>query len=225
MRATKSSAERSLGADNPEFSVTSAPVGADDRATRLLTRVLEGDTRAAAELFRRHAASVNGLIFRLLGDDSDRDDLVNQVFVNVFRHIGQLRDETKLRSWILSVTVNVVRQELRRRGFWRRLFGGTPRDPDLFEDVTADPETRQLLARACTALDRLSATERLAFTLRFVEGYQLQEVAELFSCSLATAKRRVARAAQHFEKLAADDPLLRERLERTGSVSRDGGAE
>ena len=79
-----------------------------------------------------------------------------------------------------------------------------------------------MLARACTVLDRLGADQRLAFTLRFVEGYRLQEVAELCGCSLATTKRRLARASERFVELARRDPLLRERLEQA-VPNRDGG--
>ncbi len=64
------------------------------------------------------------------------------------------------------------------------------------------------MAHVYTILDRLPADERIAFVLRFVEHHPLAEVAELTRCSLATAKRRIARATKAFDEFAAEDPDL-----------------
>ncbi|MBW2736952.1 MAG: hypothetical protein JRH20_31605 [Deltaproteobacteria bacterium] len=120
---------------------------------------------------------------------------------------------------MLSVTVNTVRSELRKRAVRRRFsFWGEPPEPVGCDDH----EGRYLVTRTFKALERLPVNERLAFSLRYIEGHSLVEVAELCGCSLATAKRRIKRAEEHFAKIARRDPRLSERLaqsERWGESS------
>ena len=79
-----------------------------------------------------------------------------------------------------------------------------------------DPERHQQVASAYALLQRLDATSRIIFVLRFVEELGLPEIARALEVSLATAKRRLARAERRFEAMAAADPVLRDYL-REGS--------
>ena len=161
---------------------------------------------AAVALYDRVGERVNRLVWRLLGADPEHDDVVHQVFVNALDSIGRLRHPGALDTWIVAVTVNTVRLELRRRRFRRllRLDASPPEacSPEL------DPEQQMLARRHFAAFARLGADERIAFTLRVLEGVALTEVAAACGCSVATAKRRVARAIAHLERAARQDPVL-----------------
>ena len=83
-------------------------------------------------------------------------------------------------------------------------FGDAPEYMDL-ADAGASPRQRALLAEIYGVLDQLPVEERLAWTLRLVEGQSLPEVAQNCGCSLATVKRRVASAQRAISEALADE--------------------
>lgn len=178
--------------------------------SELLELVQQGDPRAPSRVFDRFEADVNRIVWRCLGADPEHDDIVHEVFIAVLQGMHRVRRSASLRSWVLSVAVNVSRSELRRRRT-RRRYGSRDEPPEV-ADPGVDPEARATLAKVYAILDRFPADERIAFVLRFVEQHALDDVAEMIGCSLATAKRRIAKASRRFEKLAGRDPDLGRRL-------------
>jgi len=156
-------------------------------------------------LFRRYASYVAAIAYRLLGRDEEVDDTVQEVFLAAHRGIRSLRDPDAVKGWLARVAVRSARRKLRKRRL-RAFLGlddtsatGTVIDP------AASPEQKALLARVFRALDGLPANERIAWSLRHVEGEPLESVAALSGCSLATAKRRIAAAARALEETFADE--------------------
>lgn len=179
-----------------------------------LAKLAQANPQAGlAELHKRFAPTVNRLIWRLLGPDSDHDDLVQQVFFAMLTSIGQLRDPAKLDVWVRTVTVNAVRQELRRRSV-RRLFFSDQKHIRQVGDLVSEVESRDLLEQCVAVLDKIPNAQRLVFILHFVEGYSLKEVAELCSYSHITAKRRLKAANKRFRALVQHRPELLKRLSK-----------
>jgi RNA polymerase sigma-70 factor, ECF subfamily len=173
-----------------------------------VAELLRVDPTSAAKLLHdRFAGDVNRLVWRLLGADPDHNDIVQQVFFKVMVHGRRLRDPSRLRAWVQSITVNTVYEELRRRDV-RRLFARDWNPVEFHPDLVRDVEVRDLLARAKAVIDKLPAKERIVFLLHFVEGRPLNEVAELCGYSLATAKRRLSLANRRFQTLVAKNPEL-----------------
>ncbi len=188
-------------ASAPRVSSSVKLIGFRGTDAELLERLHRDGDGAAGLLHDRFASEVNGLVWRLLGPDQDHDDIVQVVFCRLLQHVGKVREAERLGSWVRSVTVNAVYSELRKRGVRRLFFAREIRKPEQFVDAPATMESRDLLARVYTELDRMPANERMAFSLRYIEGKQLADVAELCGCSLATVKRRVARAESRVEHL------------------------
>jgi RNA polymerase sigma-70 factor (ECF subfamily) len=189
-------------------SVQVLPIAYPDE--ELLALVRRGGGTAAALVYDRFGDDVNRIVGRLLGPDVDHDDVVHDAFIQILRGLPRLREVGALRGFVRAVTINTVRSELRRRRF-RRAFWSSDEAPEPSDDAL-DPESRETVRRVYTILDRLSADLRIAFTLRFVERHSLAEVAAMTGCSLATAKRRIARATQRFAELAHDDEDLATRI-------------
>jgi len=174
--------------------------------------------QAAAKLYDRFSADVNRVIFRLLGPDSEHEDLVQDTFFRVFRNIRQARDPAKLGSWVVSVAVNVVLTELKKRKLRRWLLAEKSKT-DATDEYGDDHEARQLLRSVFGILDAMPAGERTLFALRYLDERTLNEVAELTGVSLPTAKRSLAKAEKRFETLAARlCPGLLERFAATVEV-------
>jgi RNA polymerase sigma-70 factor (ECF subfamily) len=153
-------------------------------------------------MYSRLVASVG---FRILGRRGEVEDLVQDVFVEAGKWATRIEDPAALKHWLLTVTVRAARHRLRRARFAAMLGFGTPIS---YEDVAgndASPSERALLAQVYRALDRVPVNDRLAWTLRYVQGESLGEVAELCGCSLATAKRRIASAHEAVLEALSDD--------------------
>jgi RNA polymerase sigma-70 factor, ECF subfamily len=155
-------------------------------------------------LYAFHSGYVAGLAFKLLGRAGDTDDLVQDVFLAAMTNLKALRDPQAVRGWLATVTVRLAGRKLRRR----KIAAFFAFDDGRGHDVTApgaSPEDRALLGQVYEHLHELGVAERLAWTLRHVEGESLDRVAQLCGCSLATAKRRVAAAHYHLEEALGDE--------------------
>src|SRR5206468_9740455 len=100
---------------------TVTPVEIDD----LVRRAQRGDRVAFAELFRRHRSDVARLVFRMLGPTPDAEDVVQEVFLQVHKSLGEFRGQAKFTTWLHRVTVNVVLMH-RRAARSRPVFSGEP---------------------------------------------------------------------------------------------------
>jgi RNA polymerase sigma-70 factor (ECF subfamily) len=167
------------------------------------------DPRAAAAVWDRYATLVRGILRRALGPSADVEDLVQDTFIGLYRTLPGLRDPDALRSFVVGTALRVARSELRRKRV-RRWLALTPTGvlPESAEVGASDPEARRAVKRLYEVLDKLDDRARLAFVLRFLEGYELTEVAEALGCSLATAKRALAKAQERVTAMVARDPLL-----------------
>ncbi len=164
----------------------------------LVRRARAGETQAAAELYRRHLGYVLGMSVRMLGTRTDGEDVTQDVFAIALERLDTLSDPGAFRAWAAQIAVNLIRKRIRRQQFVR-LLGMDRGTPDATLEMLAashgNAEARAELALLDVALGRLPPNQRIAWMLRYVEGEELETVARLTGCSLATVKRRIARAA------------------------------
>jgi RNA polymerase sigma-70 factor (ECF subfamily) len=168
----------------------------DESDAALVARARRGDGSAHALLFERHAPGLARLLACLTGSRADAEDALQETFVIAFERLAQLQQEQALRSWLAQIAVSQARRLFRRRKLWALFGRERTRDValDCLASPTAPPETRAELALVAQALELVPTPPRIAWILRFVEDYQLDEVADACGCSLATAKRRIAAA-------------------------------
>jgi len=162
-----------------------------------LERVRQGDQKAERLFFERFAPDLYALAVRMLMSRPDAEDVVQDTFVVAFEKIDRVRDPQAINSWILRIAVRLVHRRFRRTRLLRKLGLYSECQIDGYEASAcagADLETRGELALLERALSRLSAGKRVAWTLRYVEGMAIEEVAQACDCSPATVKRRIGRA-------------------------------
>jgi RNA polymerase sigma-70 factor (ECF subfamily) len=156
------------------------------------------EPKAERALLQAETAHVERMLTRILGFCSELDDLTQEVFIRAFARIAELREPESLRAWLNSFAVFVAREAIRRKRRRRWLvFLPTGETPEPAASV-ASLEARTALRVFYEVLDGFGTDERIAFTLRFVEGMELTEVAEACQVSLATIKRRLKRASDDF---------------------------
>ena len=182
------------------------PPGIPGAAT-LLDRLHARRPDAERWLLDHHSGRVERILFRILGEAGILEDLVQDVFARVFARIDDVREPESLRSFVTSVTVFVAREAIRKRRRHRWLaFLASDELPEIA--TGADADARDGVRAFYCAVDELDADDRVAFTLRVVEGLELTDVAAACGVSLATVKRRIQRAEQAFVRLCKNDEIL-----------------
>jgi RNA polymerase sigma-70 factor (ECF subfamily) len=148
------------------------------------------------------------MAFRLMGREADVDDLVQDAFVTAFARLDALEDPQAFAAWLGSIVVRTAGKAIRRRVLLEKLGlrrRSGPIDIDTVATRVAGPDVGAELRQIYAHVDRLPADQRMAFLLRRVEGMDLEDVARATGVSLATAKRRIAAAAQAIERWADRD--------------------
>jgi RNA polymerase sigma-70 factor, ECF subfamily len=179
----------------------------------LVRGIAAKDPKAVAQLYDLYAPLIRGLLARTLGETRDVDDLTQDSFITVIDKCQSMREPSLLRSFVVGVTFRIARNHLRKRALRRFLALEEVSEP-AFE--SCDPECAERVSHIYAVLDQLDSDSRLCFVARHVEGYGLAEAAELCNCSLATYKRRLARAEKRFEALSRGDPVLKEMFSAQG---------
>jgi RNA polymerase sigma-70 factor (ECF subfamily) len=171
----------------------------------LVTRAAAGDRTSFDELYRRHVDLVWSRLGRLIGPDPEREDLTQQIFLEVLRALPRFRGDATFRTFLYRVVLNTAYDHLKRRG--RRPPGVPFEELDELVDAAASPETRaalrQRLVLTWTLLDKIKPKKRIAFILRVVEGLSLEEIARLVHATPAAVAQRVRHAHRELGALAA----------------------
>jgi RNA polymerase sigma-70 factor, ECF subfamily len=167
----------------------------------LVTRIQSDDDAAFAELYARHAGYVARVVYRLMGDDAELDDIVQDTFVDAADGIASVHEPASIRRWLVVIAVRRVHRTLVRRRR-RRWFGGQMAN---MAARASDPADRRLVDELYDALDRIPVEVRIPWVLARVEQQPLKDVAEACAISLATVKRRIAEADERLERKLKDE--------------------
>jgi RNA polymerase sigma-70 factor (ECF subfamily) len=188
----------------------------DDPDLALIGRCRAGEAAALREVYLRHRSAVHGVVARMISNPADREEVVQDVFLEVFRSLPGFRGTSRLSTWIRRVTVNVVLQHIRRKG--RRialhLASEPPEQIAVGPDAAfpATPETEALRRERREAVERalakLSPKKRIALVLADLEGLSSVEVAEAVGAPALTVRTRLFYARRAFYTALAAEPAF-----------------
>jgi RNA polymerase sigma-70 factor (ECF subfamily) len=170
-----------------------------------------------AVIVERYGPYLERLLGRMVGWDPELPDLLQDVFLQAFLCLGDLKNPAALKGWLGRIAIFTARAWIRKRKLrrgWLRVLA--PEELPETNAVVPEPEVIEALQHTHCVLDALPEDERLAFVLRFVDGMKLREVARLSGVSLSTVKRTLTRAEKRFLAVTRRDPLLYERLRAGG---------
>jgi RNA polymerase sigma-70 factor (ECF subfamily) len=184
----------------------------DDSA--VVTAFLGGEERAFQELVERYQTRLLNFVYRTIGDREKAEDLVQEVFIRVYRHLHRFDRSKKFSTWIYTIASNLAKNELRNRSRNPLVLFQTIRKnwqdddrPLQFEDNTTRPDDlyrkRHLRALVEESVSQLPEHHREVFVLRELEGKSYEEIAEITSTNLGTVKSRLNRARNSFAEIIA----------------------
>jgi RNA polymerase sigma-70 factor (ECF subfamily) len=187
----------------------------DDSA--VVAAYLDGNRRAFGELVERYQNRLLNFVYRTTGDRERAEDLVQETFIRVYRHLHRFDQSKKFSTWIYTIASNLAKNELRNRSrnplvLFQTLMKNRDADaqPLEWEDNTYRPDDlfrkRHLKSLVDGAVAELPEHHRKVFVLREMEGKTYEEIAEITSTNLGTVKSRLNRARNNFAQLIA--PLL-----------------
>jgi RNA polymerase sigma-70 factor, ECF subfamily len=171
----------------------------------------QGDAGAFERIYRLHSRKIYALCLRMVGNQTEAEDLTQDVFLHLFRKIGAFRGESAFSTWLHRMSVNIVLARFRKKA-----------PPETSFDTIADPEGQSNTAPAefgvpdlqlngvvdrvtlQAAIDQLAPGYKAMFILRYVEGYQHNEIAQMCGCSVGNTKSQVHKARTRLCKLLQD---------------------
>lgn len=179
-------------------------------AGALLAGLHAGQEWAARALVEQYGRLVRRVLVRVLGSgDAEHEDLLQEVFARAIPGAARVRQAEALPGWLAGIAVFVARECIRRRQRGRslreRLLGGpasVDAQPIAGAGVSADHGAREAARCVYRVLSAMPADERIALALRKIDGMELTELAGVLGVSVATVRRRLARAERRFGKLA-----------------------
>jgi RNA polymerase sigma-70 factor (ECF subfamily) len=179
----------------------------DDSA--VVRACLEGDGRAFTDLVLRYQVRLLNFVYRSIGDRERAEDLVQEAFIRVHRHLHRFDQSKKFSTWIYTIASNLAKNELRNRSrnplvLFQAIKKNWEADhrPIQFEDTRSRPDDlyrkRHLRELVESAVAQLPEHHRQVFVLRELEGKSYEEIAEVTGCNLGTVKSRLNRARNSF---------------------------
>ena len=177
----------------------------------LVAKAAAGDTAAFRALYTRHRTDVARLVYRMLGARSDLDDVIQEVFFQVYKSLKDFRGKSKFSTWLHRVTVNVVLMH-RRAAKSRPVYTEetaqdiTPDDDAVLPDEDAD--RRERVRAFARVLSRLADKKRIVFVLHELEGMPPSEIADVVGAPVLTVRTRLFYARREIEALLAEEPAL-----------------
>jgi RNA polymerase sigma-70 factor, ECF subfamily len=184
-----------------------AQSGVSVEDARILRGLRSGIEEAYEELIERYEQPVYGIVYRLLGNQSDACDVVQEVFLKVFRGVSAFREQSSLRTWIYRIAVNEAHNH--RRWFarhCRREISIEDNRPDHANSLEYAPdpgrspfeqvlntENRTLIEIALTKINPVFST---AVILRDIQNLSYEEIGEILQVSLGTVKSRIVRGRE-----------------------------
>ena len=184
----------------------------------LVSEFLSGESRAFDALVDRYQGRLLNFIYRTVGDRERAEDLVQEAFIRVHRHMARFDRSKKFSTWIYTIASNLAKNELRNRSrnplvlFQTMTANWDDEERPLeFEDSTSRPDdlfrkrhVRELVERTVA---QLPEHHRQVFVLRELEGRSYEEIADITHCNLGTVKSRLNRARSSFAEII--EPALR----------------
>lgn len=177
-----------------------------DVDAQLVARVQQGDKQAFGLLVTKYQRKIQRLLSRLLRDQSDIDDVMQEAFIKAYRALPQFRGESAFYTWLYRITINTARNWLAAQN--RRpptSNASRSSDDETFYEIdnltdNNTPESslasQEIVQTVNAAIDQLPEELKTAIVLREIDGLSYEEIAQAMDCPVGTVRSRIFRARE-----------------------------
>lgn len=163
----------------------------------LIKRFIEGDELVFSELLKRHKEKVRNIIYITLSNADGVDDIAQEVFITVYKHLKNFRFESQFTTWLYRITINKCKDHLRKKNI-RSIFLPLKDEEPVFESIDENTDIKNIVRNTIATLpDKL----RIPLVLKDLEGFSYQEIADTMGCEIGTVKSRIFRAREALKKI------------------------
>lgn len=189
------------------------PAGEPTEDAALIRAFHEGDKAAFDRLVLKHKDRLFNLCYRFFGDYEEANDSAQETFIKVYRALKRFRFESAFSTWLYRIAVNTCKNKLKSSAYRQKrkmvplenpVLANRSRPSREIQDESQSPaielEKKERMRIIQEAIDALPPEQKEVVTLRDIEGFSYEEVAEITGFNLGTVKSRLARARQDLRK-------------------------
>lgn len=198
-----------------------------DRA--LVERALAGDESAFKQLFARHRDDASRVVYRMLGPSPEVEDVVQDVFLHVYRSLHTFRGDSRFSTWLYRLAVNVTRMHLRKRKSRPRFADvdvpETPSEDQRVLDPGEEVDQRKRIRALYDVLETLSEKKREVLVMHDFDGVAAKEIAESLDIPVLTVRTRLFYARKELYSAMRSHPALQSIVESLVKSTSEGDVE
>lgn len=175
---------------------------------KLAQAAANGDMAAFEEIYQRHQRRVYSICLRMLQNAEEAEDLLQDVFIQLYRKIGMFRGDSAFTTWIHRMTVNQVLMHFRKRNVkFEKVDSEEGSDKEPSENTPPMPVVDKIALE--NAIEQLPDGYKNVFVLHDVEGFEHDEISKILGCSVGTSKSQLYKARLKLRKLLQKKANLR----------------
>lgn len=165
----------------------------------IVSRIRLGDERAVSEMYGKYARYVAAIAYQLMGNDADLDDIVQDTFVSAVKGIGRINDAAVLKTWLATIAVRAASRYAESRRKQKRLA-----EEQFFETPETETPQHGLGLEVRQLMSQIPYKYKAPWVLCKVMDMNLEEASNICECSVATTKRRIAKADKLIRRMRHD---------------------
>lgn len=179
----------------------------------LIRQAKSGNLKAYEEIIGLYEKKVFSTIYYMVKNDNEVEDIAQEVFIKIYKNLGNFKEESSLYTWIYRITVNVCIDELKKRkkvvcldekidtkdGEVELQLSDDSKSPT---DIAEDNDLKDKLEKC---IKKLPESQRMMIILRDIKGFTYMEIAEIMKMNLGTVKSKINRARASLKELLEED--------------------
>lgn len=179
----------------------------------LIRQAKSGNLKAYEEIIGLYEKKVFSTIYYMIKNDNEVEDIAQEVFIKIYKNLGNFKEESSLYTWIYRITVNVCIDELKKRK--KVVYLDEKIDtkdgevelqlPDDSKSPTDIAEDNDLKDKLEKCIKKLPESQRMMIILRDIKGFTYMEIAEIMKMNLGTVKSKINRARASLKELLEED--------------------
>lgn len=187
----------------------------------LVEKIKKGDIDAYEEIIKKYENKVCGIIYHMIKNQNDVEDLAQEVFIKVYKNLSKFKGDSSLYTWIYKITVNLCLDEVKKRKNIIYLDeklevedGELERElPSLDKTQVELYEKKELKEKLHKCIGKLPEKQRVMIVLRDIKGFSYEEISEITSVKLGTVKSQINRARLKLKELLDKEGTFLEYIE------------